>query len=102
MRGLLEVGLTLIGATCAQGTPLRIAGGDLGWWAAQAPTAGQLYVDQLRREADQAERRRYLGVRPSEIAECRSRANSGLMPGYQREAVLDDCLAARRLRRQGR
>lgn len=78
--------------------------------AGPAPAPNSRPIRQPRRfaspaansEADQAERRRSLGVRPSDVADCRSRANTGLMPPDEREALLNDCLASRRHRRHGR
>jgi hypothetical protein len=46
--------------------------------------------------------RRYEGNRPSEVAECRSRGNAAFGDLVVKTLVMEDCLTAFRLRRQGR
>lgn len=54
------------------------------------------------RQAETTLRDYYGQFRPSDLAECRARGNGAFGTMEARNAVLHDCLEAKRLRRQGR
>lgn len=69
--------------------------------------SGETPEQARKREArdmayQRAETERYARFRPSDVAECRSRGNATFGGIGIKEAVMDDCLRARELRRQGR
>ncbi len=69
---------------------------------ALAETPHEAFLRQLREESRQKQARRYDHYRPSDVAECRSRGNAVFGGIVAKQRVMDDCLEARRLRRQGR
>jgi len=66
----------------------------------QIPHFAALFPNPDRPALDDS--RRYEGNRPSEVAECRSRGNAAFGNTVVKTAVMEDCLEAYRLRRQGR
>lgn len=69
---------------------------------AAAETPHEAFLRQLREEAREKHARRYDRHRPSDVAECRSRGNAVFGGIVAKQRVMDDCLEARLLRRQGR
>jgi len=53
-------------------------------------------------ENDRQEALRLAAYQPSDVADCRSRANAAFAPLATKEAIMDDCLLASKLRRDGR
>jgi hypothetical protein len=114
---LLLVGLTAVG--CAH--RMTTAEVDAAYWsdfhqrqeAAKARLAAQPAEPEFKpwmldamaqgRELDrrQAELQRRRGDKPSDVAECTSRANGVYGDIVRKMTVRDDCLEARRLRRRG-
>jgi hypothetical protein len=68
---------------------------------AQPMSPAQAYIDSLKRQGERDYVHRFDRYRPSDVADCRSRANSVFGPIDTKEVVLQDCLEARRLRRAG-
>ena len=60
------------------------------------------FLQELREKGDHDLAHRYDRYRPSDVADCRSRGNAAFGNIDVKEHVMNDCLEARRLRRQGR
>lgn len=59
------------------------------------------YIAKLQAEADYAQVHRYDRFKPSDVADCRSRANAAFGDLGTKYAVMNDCLRARKLRAAG-
>lgn len=67
-----------------------------------AETSHEAFIRDLKEESRRADTHRYDRFRPSDVAECRSRGNAAFGDIVTKTAVMEDCLRARELRRQGR